>query len=139
MEKSEQLKEITQGFVNALLKAEHDYYAQHISQQEGVVMIGSDDREWAEGYQSITERLRPITENMQGCTTTDFYTQAYQQGNFGLSVSKFTLCIPNGTKVPMRLTMAFTQEKGKWKVIQWHDSVGVPNEASMGEDFVGDD
>jgi hypothetical protein len=31
--------------------------------------------------------------------------------------------------------MVFHQEQGEWKIVQWHGSIGIPNEEAMGQEL----
>ena len=41
--------------------------------------------------------------------------------------------LPDGTDIPLRLTMVFHQENSDWKIVQWHISTGVSNEDAVGK------
>jgi hypothetical protein len=38
------------------------------------------------------------------------------------------ITLPDGTTIQLRSTLVFQRENGSWKVVQHHNSVGVPNE-----------
>jgi hypothetical protein len=131
MEKSRELEELTLLFYRALTSADHPLYSNHISQQDGVVVVGSDPKEWYEGYEAVTESLRVLTEGLQGCEILNAAPRGYREGKVGWISDRFTLRLPHGKEVPYRMTATFIQENGVWKLVQWHDSIGVPDEIAF--------
>ncbi|MDQ3720968.1 MAG: nuclear transport factor 2 family protein, partial [Actinomycetota bacterium] len=57
--------------------------------------------------------------------------EAYVEGTVGWVADRPTLQLQEGA-VPTRLTMVFHQERGEWKLVQAHGSLGVPNEEPSG-------
>ena len=41
--------------------------------------------------------------------------------------------LPDGTAISMRSTLVFHRENGEWKLVQQHNSVGIPNEEVVGK------
>jgi hypothetical protein len=39
----------------------------------------------------------------------------------------------DGAEIPHRSTFVFQQERGAWKIVQWHVSIGVANEEAVGQ------
>ena len=45
------------------------------------------------------------------------------------------LVLPGGTELRCRFTAVFHKENGGWKGVQWHWSIGVPNEEAIGQEL----
>jgi hypothetical protein len=48
-----------------------------------------------------------------------------------LALDKPSFVLPNGARLPTRLTAVLHQEEGEWKVVHLHFSVGVPDEHAI--------
>ena len=131
MKKSESLQVLPEKILDALLSADHETYRNFISPKDGTLMIGSSPEEWVEGYPQIVKQLKMITDGFQGLEVAEVKTSAYEEGTVGWTATQFKLQLPNGTGVPFRLTAIFVREEDGWKFVQWHDSIGVPDEMMM--------
>lgn len=97
-----------------------------------VVAIGSDPEEWWEGHDQIVGVFRAQGEAMRGGWVEGSDPKAYAVGDVGWVTDRPTLVMPDGTRVPFRVTATALRSDGAWKVVQWHGSVGVPNEEAVG-------
>ena len=59
--------------------------------------------------------------------------QAYRDGSIGWVAGQPILKFSDGTEMLVRLTAVFQMEENGWKIVQWHFSMGIPNEDSIGE------
>jgi adenylate cyclase len=57
--------------------------------------------------------------------------EAFEDGSFGWATLHSTIATPEG-ETPMRHTAVFRLEGGVWRVVQWHNSVPVPNQQVFG-------
>ena len=58
--------------------------------------------------------------------------QGYREGSVGWAADQPTFHLPDGTALALRLTAVFRHEAGEWRCVQWHVSVGVGNEETVG-------
>ncbi len=72
---------------------------------------------------------------MGGFVLTDANPQAYSEGTVGWVADYPKLRLPDGTEIPFRITTVYPKENGAWKMVQWHGSIGVPNEEMVGQDL----
>lgn len=94
------------------------------SQEEGVLVIGTDPDEWWTGYENITKSFGTQPD----ISIVESNPQAFSEGNVGWVADQHKLKFPDGRVVPIRETSVWHKEAGEWKVVQTHWSVGVPNE-----------
>ena len=59
--------------------------------------------------------------------------QAYQEGSVGWAADQPTIQMPDGTKMPARITLVAHREGDVWKIVQAHISVGARNEEVLGQ------
>jgi ketosteroid isomerase-like protein len=57
MEQSTELKDLTLRSYEALSGGDLSFFERYLSQQDGVLSIGTDPNEWWEGYATITKAL----------------------------------------------------------------------------------
>lgn len=57
--------------------------------------------------------------------------EAFEDGSFGWATLQSTVVTPEA-ETPMRHTAVFRLDGGAWKVVQWHNSVPVPNQQVFG-------
>ena len=136
MEHSDELRDLTLRFYEALNDGDFSFLERYISRQEGAVFVGTDPNEWWEGSDAFVEEMRAQSEAMGGMQAVPGQLQAYHEGNVGWAVDRGALFrLPDGTEVPFRNTLVYVQEDGEWKLVHAHTSMGVRNEEVLGEDF----
>ena len=69
---------------------------------------------------------------MGGFLIIDGAPEAYSEGSVGWVADHPKFKLADGTEIPLRLTAVFHKENNDWKFVQWHFSVGVPNEELLG-------
>jgi hypothetical protein len=99
--------------------------------------IGTDPSEWWTGdgvfARAFVTQLREMRE-MGGLALTPGETEAYREGSVGWIADRATAQLGDMT-IPMRITVVCHQDGGGWKVVQWHASLGVGNEETIGEEL----
>ena len=133
MERSTELEEFYRQCCEAQSNGDHSFFERHFSQKDGVIAIGTDPAEWWVGYPTITKVFTAQLEEAGGFEILPDAPQAYQDGSIGWLAGQPTLKLPDGVDMPVRLTAVLQKEQDGWKIVQWHFSIGVPNEDSIGE------
>jgi ketosteroid isomerase-like protein len=105
-----------------------------ISQDEGVLSIGTDPEEWWRGFDKIkhiyTEQLAQMGDSGIQIEAND--PECYVEGSVGWGSCNGRFIVPDGTSQSMRVTAVFRREGESWKIVQWHTSFGVRNEDVFG-------
>jgi hypothetical protein len=134
MESSPELRALTLRFYQALTAGDLPFLEQFISPQPGVLNIGSDPTEWWSGRESFIEAAKAQFQAMGSMVrVTGVDPQAYSEGPIGWVADRVTFELPDGTKIPFRLTAVFHTENGTWRLVQSHLSVGQRNEDLMSD------
>jgi ketosteroid isomerase-like protein len=136
MEQSDELRDLTLRFYEAVNSGDVSFVERHVSRQEGAVFVGTDPNEWWEGYAAFVEALRSQEEarGAGGLQIEPGQIQAYREGSVGWVIDRDSFRLPDGTEVPFRNSAVFLQEDGEWKLVHAHASIGVRNEEMFGED-----
>jgi hypothetical protein len=103
-----------------------------LSKDEHVLMIGTDPNEWWSGHDTIYRMVTAQASEMRNIKVINVDTKCYCEGAVGWAASRVILKMPDGRNVPFRATGLFRQEHGIWKLMQWHNSIGITNEEAIG-------
>lgn len=135
MEQSPELKNFMLRVYEALGKADNAFFDRSISAEEGLLAIGTDPKEYWTGKDSFTKVLKAQLAEMGGFPLVADAPQAYREGSVGWVADQPKIRLPDGTEMPIRLTLVCHQENNEWKIVQWHASIGVANEEALGAEL----
>jgi hypothetical protein len=135
MEQSSELIELTRRSYEALSSGDISFLERHLSQQDGVLAIGSDPGEWWADYATIIRVFKTQLEEMGGLSIDVGDLNAYSDGNVGWAAGQPVLRLADGTSFQHRTTIVFQKQQGEWKIVHWHSSAGVPNADLVGKDL----
>jgi ketosteroid isomerase-like protein len=133
MERSPELEELTLRMYEAFSRGDSAFIEGLMSRREGVLTIGTDPDEWWGDYASLTRALRAQLEELARASIVPGAPRAYREGSVGWVADRAKFRLPDGAEVPFRTTAVFHQEAGEWRLVQWHTSLGVPNEQAVGK------
>lgn len=126
-ERSPEIEEVLRDMLDAMVRSDVEELGRRTSRDAGVLSIGSDPNEWAEGYDEIMRLFRESTpEGELGVHVGLEDVKAFREGGVGWAAAHGFFEM-EGRRVPVRLTAVLHQEDGDWKAIQSHASIGVPN------------
>jgi SnoaL-like domain len=135
MEQSSELRELVLRAYAAMSGGDVTFYDRHLSQRDGVLIIGSDPSEWWADHDTIQRVFKAQIGEVSGVSCMPGDPQAYSMGDVGWVADRPTLRLPNGMEISLRMTLVFVKEDGAWKVAQQHISIGVPNETIVGQEL----
>jgi len=133
MEPSKELNALYLRSCEAISSGDHSFFERRFSNRDGVLAIGTDPKEWWSGYDTITRVFKSQLKELSGLQLLADSPLAYRNGSIGWVAGQPILKFSDGTEVPARLTAVFQKEENAWKIVQWHFSMGIPNEDSVGE------
>lgn len=133
MQESTALKDLYIRLCEAQTNGEYSFFEKHFSRKDGVLAIGTDPSEWWAGYDTITKVFTAQLKEVSGVQVLADTPLAYSDGSIGWVAGKPTIKLTDGTEIQARLTAVFQKETEGWKIVQWHFSMGIPNEDSIGE------
>jgi ketosteroid isomerase-like protein len=133
MQESTELKDLYVRLCQAQSDGEYSFFEKCFSKKDGVIAIGTDPSEWWAGYDTIAKVFKTQLKEMGGTQVLADTPYAHSDGSIGWVAGKPTIKLSDGTEIPARLTAVFQKETEGWKIVQWHFSLGIPNEDSIGE------
>jgi hypothetical protein len=100
----------------------------------GVLFIGTDPDEWWASLESLAAIDDAVMSEFEagGVTFDVGVVDAFVEGTVGWAAARPTLFLPDGTTASMRFTAVLDLDRGIWRFVQWHLSVGVENEEMLG-------
>jgi hypothetical protein len=135
MQPSLELRELVLRTYEAMGQGDTGFYDNHLSRQDGVLIIGSDPNEWWSGYSTISEVFKAQMREMGRVSCLPGNPEAYSHGDVGWVADRPTFRLPDGSELPVRMSIVFVIEDDTWKVIHQHISIGVPNEQVVGQEL----
>jgi ketosteroid isomerase-like protein len=135
MNTSVELKSLTLRLYESMTSGDLNAIVSLFSHQSGVLAIGSDPNEWWAGYDTI-ERVFKVQFQQTGKVQVKAgELHAFAEGTVGWVASRPTMRLPNGQEIQFRETMVFHKEDGEWRIVHFHDSLGVPNVEAIGKEL----
>jgi hypothetical protein len=116
---------------------EIEAFAQLVSRASDVLGIGTDPAEWWDGPTALCHAFETQVREMHaaGMQLESSGIHVVQLGTVGWCADRPMLVLPNGERLATRVTLVCQQEDGVWRLIHWHISVGVANEAAVGQEL----
>lgn len=135
MERSVELKNDILGLYESMSKGDATAVINLYSHQNGVLSIGTDANEWWEGYAVLAPVVKAQLQEMGGIQIIPGNLKAFVEGNVGWVADRPIIQLLNGEEIILRLTAVFHKERGGWKIVQRHVSIGKPNVETIGKEL----
>lgn len=133
MDETAELGKVIQGFYEALSGGNAGFVDKLICRHTGVVGIGTDPDEWWVGHETLLDKMKTQMAEMGGSVTIVCSDPiAYSEGTVGWVADRPRFRLDDGSESPVRITATFHKEHDAWKLVQFHASIGVPNEEVIG-------
>ena len=129
MRRSAEVRDALLRFYEVFSTPDLKGFAQIIVQEdEGVLVIGTDPGDWAEGRERWIAAREALTHAMEGLRLeAGEKPRGFEEGSMGWVADRPRAVLPDGT-ISTRLTGVVRQEEGEWRFVHVHLSVGVPDE-----------
>ena len=111
----------------AMSHACHDRFDGIVSPASDAMAIGTD--RWL----ADRETWRAAFPSLRGISVESSQPQGFRDGSFGWAVDRPVFVLPDGDRLPTRLTAVAREEHGGWRVVHIHISVQVPDEVATAE------
>src|SRR5437763_13705837 len=131
MEPSEELRSVVLRLYRALEGGDVEAMARRFSAHEGMVAIGTDPAEWWTDHAELVGVWRAQVGELAGWQWRSTSLQTWSEGTTGWFADSPELTVV-GQVLSIRATGVLHLEHDEWKVVQWHLSIGVANEDSLG-------
>lgn len=130
-----ELKTVMARFYKALSSGDAAFMDGLICSHAGVLGIGTDPDEWWDGSATVLDKIRTQMTEMGTFTVAGSDPRAYGEGTVAWVADRLRFRMEDRTESPIRFTATFHKEQDAWKIVQFHVSVGVPNEEVVGKEL----
>jgi hypothetical protein len=120
------------AFYDAFSSGDPARFADVIADVDGVSVLGSAPDEghdsraaWLASYEA------GVAGDMAGIRLEGFDPQGWEEATAGFGRDTPSFVLPDGSRLPTRLTAVLRREGDAWKVVHLHFSVGVPDEDAV--------
>ena len=134
---TEELNDLFEEMYAALITGDVSTWAARMSARHEPLGIGTDPHEFWVGRDRIAQVTGAQVEEMSaaGIRFVAGDIRTHSVGEVAWGVDQPTLRMPDGTQVPMRLTVVAVDEDGELRWTQFHLSMGVPNGEALQQDL----
>ncbi len=132
--RSPEIDSLMRRLIHIYRDGDPDLIGSMFSADASVRVLGFDASEWWEGLDEVLHLRQVQSDEMSGTNVEVERAEAFEDGPFGWGTLFSTLVNPELT-TQLRSTAVFRLEGGFWRVIQWHNSVPVPNQQVVGVDL----
>ncbi len=91
------------------------------------VAIGTDEEEWETGHAAAVAGFLTQTQTVGVLTVRAGSPRGYSDGLFGWFEDRALVTFPDGESAAIRVTGVVRHQNGRWRLVQLHTSVGLPN------------
>ena len=129
MERSPQLTELLNRIYTAVSNGDAATLSSVLSAHDGLLFIGTDPEEWFEDADSIRAML--TAQASAGIKVEGGDVVAYEEGTVGWVADRGHFLLPDGVRVPFRISAVFHRESGRWALVQEHASIAMTNDDAL--------
>jgi hypothetical protein len=131
MQESVEIRAQMQQFRGAMETGDTGFIDSIFSRHAGVLAIGTDPNEWWQGYKTVTDVFKAQLRDSRGLAINSSNLQAYERGDVGWAADELLVRMHGLAPIPLRITAVFQREAGRWRIVQYHASIGVANDVAF--------
>ncbi len=138
MEPAPELIAFAERFIRNFQAGDANAIIDAIAKEPESLLIGTDDAEWYEGFETISAYLQMFMGEAQSGgelreTEADIdKILAWKEGTVGCITAHFRYWVPYSGEHSGRVTLVVHEEGAHWRVVNWHGSLAVTNEVVWG-------
>jgi len=134
VEASPELKAVVGRFFTAINDRDLPTVLNLHSDEPGLLSIGTDPDEWWSGYRVVSSIFEAQMGEYDGVGVTldPGPIEAYVEGTMGWAACRPKLVFADGTSIESRCSMVLRLDRGMWRFVHSHISVGAKNEETIG-------
>src|SRR5215468_9687898 len=127
---SEELRSLLLRFYAAWEASDFEAMGEMLSAGAHFLVIGTDPHEWWTGSE-VRDIWFVQAREMGKIAIRSGGPVAYSCSNVGWVADQPILTLPNGRELTLRLSAVAAIERGHWRFVQWHTSLGKTNEEAL--------
>ncbi len=130
MKDSRSVREAIERFYERFSAGEPAGFAEVIATGPGVSVIGSAPGEGHDGRADWVATYEGAVAET-GIRLEGDDPSGYEEGTVGWGTDRPSFVLPDGSRLPTRLSAVLHRERDDWKIVHLHFSVGVPDEEAI--------
>jgi ketosteroid isomerase-like protein len=130
---SPELETLTRRLAEAVGAGDAAFVRDLVAQRAPVAFLGTDPAEWWTDADALARAL--AAQGAAGVEVLPGEPVAYAEGDVGWAVDRRLRFRHGGQEVPCRMTVVYRREGGAWRLVHFHASIPVGNEAALGVDL----
>jgi class 3 adenylate cyclase len=142
MESAPELVSFVERMIRNLNALDANAMVDAFSREPGLLTIGGDPDEWYEGFEAASALWRVQFQELEPRgieQQTDVQELvAWKEGTVGWIACRLRQAIEGRGPFLVRLTAVLHEEGAYWRIVQWHASLGMPNEETLGFELTTD-
>jgi hypothetical protein len=127
MQPAPELCALLESYYAASARGDTGFLDQLIARGPGTLVVGTDAAEWWRGGEQIVQTWSTAWRERGGLPVQSSQPSAFRSGDVGWLDDQAEWRLRDGRALPFRLTAVFHLEADKWRMVQAHFSIGVPN------------
>jgi hypothetical protein len=128
MQRSPAVEAAVRGLYERFSANDIDGFAAGLAPESQGMVIGTGPTEWYEGRDAWIAAYGEQIAAIPGIRLQAGDPHGWEAGTVGWAADRPTIILPDGTPVPVRLTVVLLKDGPEWKPTQAHFSLGVPDE-----------
>ncbi len=132
MERSPELEFLARKVFRELADGNGQNVAEIFSDRTGTIAIGTAAEEWWDGAESVRAAFSVQAGELPSFTFDMQSVAGWREGPIGWAVARVEMTMAGVDPMTLRTTFVAREEGAYWRVVQWHVSMGVANEDSLG-------
>lgn len=94
-----------------------------VSRERESMSIGTAPHEWHDEREQWRHKFAPPGVRLEAGPI-----KAWEEGSVGWLADRPSFVLPDGLRIPTRVTAVLHREDGSWKIVNLHVSAGMPDE-----------
>ncbi|MEO8290770.1 MAG: nuclear transport factor 2 family protein [Gaiellaceae bacterium] len=132
IERAPELEELVEQANEAYRAGDFDTVVASLSEDDALLVVGTDPDELWQGREEIVESLRAEMasrgeEGSPQSSTSE--SHGFRSGDIGWVFTRGQFGLADGSEIPTRTISILQRENGDWKFVQFVSSIAVPNSA----------
>ena len=129
METSTSVREAMLGFYDRFSSGDAASLADALTADEDApLVIGTAPEQWEAGRSTWIAAFESQASQMPGLRLEGDDPRCHEEGTVGWGADRPSIVLPDGARIPVRVTTVFRREGDAWKLVTAHFSLAVPDE-----------
>jgi len=135
MERSSGVEDVIRQMWTSIGTGDAQAVSDLIAPVDEVLWIGTDPEEWWSGADEVKRVIEEQLRATGGFDVVGTDPAAFVDGDVAWVADRGAIRLPDATEIPLRATGVLRRLDGRWRIVQFHASVGVANEEVLGTEL----